>query len=431
MQVSVDAGEGLERRMTVELPSEDLEKQVEKRLRELSRNIRMDGFRPGKVPMSVIRKRFGEQVRQEAFGELVESTFFEAVRTQDLEPAGAPRIEPADAGEEGRVAYQAVFEVMPQAEIGDLSSITVKKPVAEVTEEDVDNMIERLREQRATFDEVDREAADGDRVTIDFEGFIDDEPFEGGSAQDVPLLLGSNSMIEGFEAGLIGARAGETRTLNLKFPDDYHATDLAGKEVRFEVAVKKVEERLLPELDAEFVKAFGVEDGELSSLRAEIRANMERELNQRLRRMKRDAIMEALLGVVEVELPGALVENEIDALKERMRRDMAQNGQRSAIDLPDDIFRESAERRVRLGLAVRRMIELHDIQLDQGRVQAMIEELASSYETPSEVIEYYAKNPEQRAQIESAVLDEQVADKALELMQVEEEQHSFDELMNG
>ncbi len=431
MQVSVDAGEGLERRMTVELPSGELENRIDKRLRDLSRNLRMDGFRPGKVPLSVIRKRFGEQVRQEAIGELVESTFFDAAKSQDLNPAGMPRIELLDSPREGFVAYQAVFEVMPEVEVGELSSVTVKKPVAEVSKEDVDRMIERLREQRATFNEVERPAADGDRVTVDFTGTVDGETFDGGSAEDVPVLLGSHAMIDGFEEGLIGARAGETRSLDLEFPEDFHDADLAGKAAHFEVTVKKVEERVLPETDAGFVQSFGVEDGELASLRAEIRANMERELKQRLRAKKREAIMEALLSVVEFPVPTALIKAEIGAMKENMRQEMEQAGQRTSVDLPDDLFHEAAERRVRLSLALGKIVDQYEITLDQERVEAMIEELASSYENPDEVIEFYRNDPEQRRQIENAALGEQVADKLLEEMTVEEERHEFDKLMKA
>ena len=429
MQVSVDAGEGLERHMTVELPSEDLEKQVEKRLRDLSRNVRMDGFRPGKVPMSVVRKRFGAQVRQEAFGELVESTFFEAASQENLSPAGMPRIEPAEAKSEDSVAYKAVFEVIPQVEIGDLSGVTVKNPVAEVGDADVDAMIERLRAQRATFNAVDRPAENGDRVTINFKGMLDGEAFEGGSADDVPLILGSNSMIEGFESGLIGATAGDKRTLNLKFPDDYHASDLAGKDVSFEVEVSKVEEQILPELDADFVKAFGVDNGDVDTLRGEIRANMERELHQRLRTLKRNNAMEALAGAVQIDLPKVMIDKEIAQMKEQARREMASSGQSSSVDLPDSVFHEAAERRVRLGLAVSEIVRQHELSADEERVKSMIDELAASYEDPSEVIEYYMKNKEQRSQLEAAALEEQVAEKLMELMNVEEETHSFDELM--
>ncbi len=429
MQVSVDAGEGLERHMTVELPSEDLDKQVEKRLRDLSRNVRMDGFRPGKVPMSVVRKRFGAQVRQEAFGELIESTFFEAASQQNLSPAGMPRIEPAEATSDDTVAYKAVFEVIPQVEIGDLSGVTVKNPVAEVGDADVDAMIERLRAQRATFNAVDRPAENGDRVTINFKGMMDGEAFEGGSADDVPLILGSNSMIEGFESGLIGTAAGDSRTLNLKFPDDYHASDLAGKDVSFDVDVSKVEEQILPELDADFVKAFGVDNGEVDTLRDEIRANMERELHQRLRTLKRNNAMEALAGAVQVDLPEVMIDKEIAQMKEQARREMASSGQTSSVDLPDSVFREAAERRVRLGLAVSEIVRRHELSADEERVKGMIDELAASYEDPSEVIEYYLKNKEQRSQLEAAALEEQVAEKLMELMNVEEETHGFDELM--
>ena len=427
MQVSVDTVEGLQRRMSVELPSEQLDDEVNKRLKDLSRTVRMDGFRPGKVPMSMVKSRFGAQVKGEVFGELIDKTFYQAVSQEKLVPAGAPQIEPMD---DGKVGYIATFEVMPEIEIGDLSAASVKTPVATVEDNDVDEMIEKLRKQRATFNDVERDAVDGDRLTISFKGSIDGEAFEGGSADDVPLVLGSGSMIDGFEEGLVGAKAGDSRTLALKFPDEYRAEHLAGKDVSFEVDVTKVEEQVLPELDEELVKTFGIEEGTVEALRTEIRANMERELAAKVKSVTKNRVMDALLEVVTVDVPKALVDEEAKRMKEQANNDMAASG-RQAMDLPDDMFRDGAQRRVRLGLIMGEFARANEISADDASVKAVVEDMAQGYESPAEFVDYYMNNKEQRASIEALVLEDLAVEKMLGMMQKEDESSSFEALMEG
>jgi len=426
MQVSVESGEGLERRMTVELPSERIDSEVNKRLKDISRKIKMDGFRPGKVPFNIVRKQYSGQVYQEVFGELVESTYGEAVQQESLLPAGTPRIEPVPEQKEGTMGYVAVFEVMPEIELKPLTG-TVKKPLAEVTDEDQEQMIDTLRKQRQTWGAVDRAAQEGDQLTISFKGSVDGELFEGGEARDVPLLLGSNSMIEGFEAGLIGAVKGETRTLDLKFPEDYSSEELAGKDASFEVEVSEVSEGILPEVDDEFAKLFGMTEGGAEKLRQDIRSNMERELAQRIKTNVKNQAMDLLFDSNKIEVPKALVEQEVDALL-KQATDRMQNMAPEGLKLPRDIFEEQAKRRVVLGLVIAQIVEDNDIKVDPARVRAAVEGIATGYEKPEEVIEHYYGNQQELAGVENVVLEDQVVDWVLTQVTVEDEESSFSEL---
>ena len=425
MQVSVESGQGLEKRMLVDLPAEQVSAAVEKKLQSFARNARMDGFRPGKVPMKVVRQRYGEQAKHEAYGDLIQLTFYEAASQQGLKLAGDPRIEMRDENPDGSFGYTATFEVMPEVTVSGLSDMQVSKPVSEVTEEDVDLMIENLRKQRTAWNEVERAAQDGDTINVNFTGFMDGEAFPGGSANDVPVTLGSGSMIPGFEEALAGAKAGEERSFNVTFPADYRAEHLAGKEATFEAKVLKVTEPALPELDEEFVKSFGVEDGTVESLRSEIRGNMERELKQKLTSMTKERVMDALLAVNPLDVPKAMVEEEAERIKAQTQNEMAQAGQKSKLDLPLDMFTEQAKRRVALGLLLGSVMREQKLELDQDRVNATIEEFAASYEDPAELVEWYAKNPQQRRQVESLVLEEQVVDWLLSQAKVTEEPLSF------
>jgi trigger factor len=425
MQVSVESGQGLEKRLLVDLPADQVNAAVEKKLQSLARNVRMDGFRPGKVPMKVVRQRFGEQAKHEAYGELIQQTFYEAASKQELNPAGEPSIELREDAADGGFGYTATFEVMPEVQVVGLTDMAVTKPVAEVTEQDVDEMIERLRKQRTAWSEVEREAQDGDTVHLDFKGILDGEAFPGGSAENVPLVLGSGSMIPGFEDALVGAKAGEERSFNVTFPSDYRAEHLAGKEVTFETKVLKVAEPQLPEVDEEFVKAFGVEDGTVDSLRAEIRKNMQRELKQKLTSMTKERVMEALFAANPLDIPKAMIQQEAGRIKAQTQQEMAQSGQNSQLDLPLSMFEEQAKRRVGLGLLLGAIMREQQLELDQDRLNATIEEFASSYENPAELVEWYAKNPQQRQQVENLVLEEQVVDWILEQAKVDEEQLSF------
>jgi len=430
MQVSVESGEGLERRLLVDLPKERVETEVEKKLTELAKNIRLDGFRPGKVPVRVVRQRFGDQVRQEVYGDLIQATFYEAAEQSNVAPVGDPSIELRDAAEEGGLSYTATFQVMPEIELADLSGKEVVKPVAEVTEADVDEMIDKLRRQRQSWEEVDRAAQDGDTVHIDFKGFIDGEAFEGGSAEDVPLVLGSGSMIDGFESGLLGAKAGETRTVEVTFPEDYRAEHLAGKPASFEITVRKVLEARLPEIDEQFVKDFGVEEGTEEALRAEVRKNMETELAQKLSGLAKDNVMALLREANPVEVPDAMVKQEAERMKQQAMADMQARGQQSSLDLPASLFEGQARVRVHLGLLVGEIIDKQGLEASEDDVRQMIEQLAQSYEDPQEVVDYYLNNPQQRASLENLVLENKVVDWVLEQVEVKEDKRTFSEVMN-
>ncbi|WP_342721879.1 trigger factor [Thiocapsa roseopersicina] len=424
MQVSVDTGEGLERRMKIDLPFEQIAAEVEKRLQKLGRSARMPGFRPGKVPMKVLRQRYGEAVHQEVFGELVESSFSEALMQESLRPAGMPRIEPEIDPVEQRFGYTAIFEVLPQVEVASLAGRVVKSPVAEISDEDIDAMVMRLRRQHATRQPVERAAATGDLLTISFVGTLDGEPFEGGSATGVKLELGSGRMIPGFEDGLIGACAGDQRTLDLVFPDPYQAEHLAGKPVRFEVTVETVEESVLPEVDATFVEVFGVADGDIARFRQDVRQNMEREMKQRLDARRKDAVMDLLLEAHEIELPAVLVAEEIRAMKGQMLETLGSKG----MALPDGMFEEAAKRRVSLGLIIGEIVKRQGLRPDAQRVRAAVEENASTYEHPQAVVDYFYSDPKHLASVESLVLEGQVVDWVLGQVEVEEEVLTFAQL---
>jgi trigger factor len=425
MQVSVESGEGLERRMTVGLEADQVEGEVDKRLREFARTARLPGFRPGKVPVKILRQRFGQQVRGEVFGDLVQSSFLEAVGQEALRPAGAPRIDPDLDHLAKRYAYTAVFEVLPEFELGSLEGKMLRRPVAEVQESDVDALIQRLREQRKTFEEADRPAEEGDRVTASFVGSIDGEPFEGSSGEHVEIELGSGRMIPGFESGLVGARAGEERTLELSFPEEYHAAQLKGKPVRFAVTVEAVAAPKLPEVDESFAKAFGVEDGDLERFRKDVRTNMERELRQRIdARIKKQAL-DLLLEANRIELPQVLVAQEIRALKAQVRENMS--GVRQ-FELPDNVFEEDARRRVALGLVIAEVVKANEIQVDQERVREVVEDMASTYENPQEVVDYYYSRREHLSSVETLTLENQVVDWVMTQVTVEDEPQTFEEL---
>lgn len=430
MQVSVESKEGLERRMTVELPAEKINEAVEHRLKEVSRTVKLDGFRPGKVPMSVVRKQFSEQVRQEIFGDLVQSSYFEALSQEKLEPAGQPTIEPNEDVAEGAMGYTAIFEVMPEVKVNALTDAVISRPVAEVTDADMDQMIDKLRKQRTTWSEVDRASQDGDQVTINFKGFLEGEAFEGGSADGVPLVLGSGGMIDGFESGLVGAKAGEKPTLALTFPEDYQAEHLAGKAATFEVEVTQVAEPVLPELDDEFAKSFGTQEGGIEEMKQEIRSNMGRELADRISSMVKEQAMDALLEKNPLDVPQALVQQESQALLQQTKANMQQGGQESGIDLPTSLFEDQAKKRVSLGLLIAEIIRENEIKLDEGRVRAKVEQFAASYERPQEVIDHYYGDKQQLSAVENVVLEEQVVDWILEQAKVEDSPSTFDAVMN-
>ena len=427
MQVSVETTEGLERKMTVQVPAGRIDAEVDERLKSMARTLRVDGFRPGKAPLKVIKRQYGGRVRGEVVGDVIQSTFGEAVTEQSLRLAGPPAITDADEAD-GELKYTATFEVYPEVALAPLGEIALERPVAEVNDADVDAMLEKLREQRATWSVVERAAADGDRVTLDFEGSIDGEKFDGGKAEKAPIVLGSNQLIPGFEEQLMGCSAGDEKSVEVTFPEEYHVESLAGKAAQFACKIHSVEEKALPELNDDFAGEMQVKEGGLDGLRAEVRGNMERELRGAVQTKVKNAVMDALYEKNPLDLPKAMVEQEVDALRQDAQR-YTQGG--TNFSLPRELFEEQAKRRVALGLLIMEVVKTNELTADKDRVRAKVEELASSYEDPSEVVTWYYKNPEYLQRIESSVLEDQVVDLVLGEAQVSDAATSFDEVMNA
>tara|TARA_Y100001935_G_scaffold107713_1_gene89359 strand:+ start:1227 stop:2531 length:1305 start_codon:yes stop_codon:yes gene_type:complete len=430
MRVVVESDEGLKKKLLVDLPAERVDTAVEKKLTELAKQVKLDGFRPGKAPVKVVKQRFGESVRQDVFGELVQTTCFEAATEQKLIPVGKPDILLRDPVEEGGFSYTAIFEIMPEIILADLSGQKLTKTVAEVSEKDVDEMIEKLREQKTDWIEVERPAKNGDTVHLNFFGQVDEKPFEGGSADNFALILGSGSMIEGFEDGILSSIPGDKPLLNVVFPNDYRVEALAGKAATFETEILKVSEPKLPELDEAFIKEFGIDDGSLEALRAEISKNMRNELNQKLDRMLKDAAMDLLRDCNQMEIPSAMVLEESERMKHQMHEEIKQRGETSNFDLPSKIFEEQAKQRVQLGMLVSEIIENQKLDADDDEIKEMISKLAGSYQDPTEVIDYYMNNPDQKGSIKNLVLENKVTDWVVNQVSVKEEKSTFSEVMN-
>lgn len=431
MQVSIETTTGLERRLTVGVPAAQVESEVAKRLQEASKTVRLNGFRKGKVPMKVVKQRYGAGVRQEVVGEVMSRSFYEAVQKEDVKPAGQPSIEAKQVAEGKDLEFVATFEVYPTVELADLSAIEITKYNANVVDGDVDNMIEVLRKQQAGWTEADRAAETGDKVTIDFVGTKGGEEFAGGKAEGQELLLGSGSMIPGFEDGVVGLKAGEEKVLSLTFPEDYQAEELKGAAVEFAVKVSKVLESELPELNDELFAKFGVEEGGEAKFREEVKGNMDRELANAAKAKVKKQVMDSLIEANKVDLPSALVGNEVQALRNQMMQQFG--GASDKIDakslLPDDMFKEEAERRVALGLLVGEVIKAAELKADGDQVRAMVEEVASTYQSPEEVVEYYYNNEQLLQGVEAAVLEDQVVDHVLATSKVTEEDSSYDDLI--
>jgi len=431
MQVSIETTTGLERRLTVGVPAEQVDSEVENRLKQAAKTVHLNGFRKGKVPLKVVKQRFGAGVRQEVLGEVMSRSFYEAVQQEGVNPAGQPAIEPKEMGEGKDIEFVATFEVYPEIELADVAGIEVSKPVAEVTDKDIANMIETLQKQQGTFKNVRRKAVKENRLNIDFVGTKDGEEFEGGKAEGQELVLGSNSMIPGFEDGLIGAKKGEEVVLDLTFPEDYHAEELKGAAVQFTVKVNQVAALELPELDEEFFKKYGVEEGGEEKFREEVRNNMERELKNAAKNKVKTQVMDGLLNANSVDVPKALVASEVDALRGQMMQQFggaAENMDLKSI-LPDDMFTEQAERRVSLGLIVGELVKKEELKVDADAVKAMVEEMASTYQDPEEVVNYYYSNRELLAGVESAVLEDQVVDFILDKAKVEEVKSEYEDVI--
>lgn len=425
MQVSVETTSSIERRMTVGVPAERIETEVNKRLQQTARRAKIPGFRPGKVPMNIIRQRYEDSARQEVLGDLIQSSFYEAVVQEKLNPAGAPSVEPK-AFEKGQaLEYVATFEVFPEFEVTGLESIAVERLQAEVTDADVDNMLDILRKQNTRFEVLERAAENGDQLNIDFVGTVDGEVFAGGSAKGTPLVLGSGRMIPGFEEGLVGAKAGEERVLSVTFPEDYQNLDLAGKAAEFAVTVNSVAAPQLPELNDDFFALFGVKEGGLEGFRAEVRKNMERELRQAIKSKVKSQVMDGLLAANSVEVPKALVGNEVNRL--RVQAVQQFGGSIDPQQLPAELFEEQAKRRVQLGLLVAEVVKQFEIKADEERVRALIEEMAAAYQEPEQVVAWYYKNAQQLDEVRSVVLEEQVVDTVLQKANVTDKQVSYEE----
>ena len=429
MQVSIETLSGLERRMTIGVPAEKIESKVQSRLQEAARTFQMKGFRKGKVPLKVIRNRFGKGVRQEVLGEVMSESYYEAVSQENVKPAGQPRIE-AKSLEEGKdLEFTATFEVYPEVRLGDFSKIKVEKKTADISEEDIDKMIETLRQQRLSYKETNRSARKKDQVNIDFEGTLDGEKFEGGEAKGVNLVLGSNRMIPGFEEGLLKKKKGEDVTLSLNFPEDYHSEELAGKPVEFKVHINEVAEPVLPELNDEFFASFDVTEGGLEAFRQEVKANMERELKHAVRNNVKNQVIEGLLEIHQVEVPKALISNEVDVLRRQAVQQFGGGANIDASRLPAEMFSEQATRRVTLGLIMGEIIKEKDIKPEPKAVRALVEDLAESYEQPEEVVKWYYSDKNNLAQVETMALEEAVIDQVLDSAKVQEKLTSYEEAL--
>ena len=433
MRVSVETTSGLERRLTVGVPADRVDTAVDKRLQEAARNVRLPGFRPGKVPMRVMQQRFGAGVRQEVLGEVISQSFQEAVISENLRPAGQPSIEARkmDVGQD--VEYTATFEVFPTVEVSTLDDLSVEKPVADVTDADIDDIVEVFRKQQGKLVTAERAAAEGDTVVIDFEGFRDGEAFEGGAGEGTSLELGSGRMIPGFEDGLVGASAGEEKVLKLTFPEDYQNEDLAGADVEFKVQVKEVQELELAPVDAALFAQYGLEEGTEEEFRAEVKQNMERELRNAIEASVKNQVMDAVVAAHDdLELPASLIAQEVNAMRQQMFQQFG-GGAPQDMDLssvlPDEMFSEQAERRVKLGLVVAEMIGQFELTAEPAKVREAIEDIASTYQDPEEVINWYYSENEQLAGIESRVLEDAVVEKLLSTAAIAEVECSYQDAL--
>lgn len=434
MQVTVEKPEqGLEHKMTVTFATEDMAAKVEKRLNEIRRKVRIDGFRPGKVPMKMVKQRHGAEVRQELMGEALQKAFYDAVEQESLQVAGYPLFDDLKDND-NEVTFTARFEVYPEITLPEFSSVEAEVIKSEVTDEDVDTMINRLREQRMAWKpskSAAKKVKKGEQVIIDFLGKVDGEAFEGGSAENVPLEIGSGRMIPGFEDGIIGMKKGEEKTIEVTFPEEYHAENLKGKAATFDITVHSISTKQLPDVDEEFVKSFGVEEGTEEALKKEIKESMTKELDRAVEAHNRTAVLEALQQVVDVEMPKSLVDQEVKGLMDRALQNMQQQGmQAEDVKLEASMFEEDAKKRVKLGLILGDIIKANSLEASDEEVEAYISEQASSYEDPEEVIKWYAQNPGARFEIRSVLVENKVAEMVKEQAKVSEVSKSFEEVLN-
>ena len=426
---TIETTQGLERRVSITIPADSVKSAVREELKRVAKNARVDGFRKGKVPPQIIEQRFGASVRNDVLNDLLPRHFFDLMFQEKVNLAGRPTFA-VDSYEEGKdLQFTATFEVYPEVKLQGLENIKVEKPTVEITEADIDKMVDVLRKQQATWAETQDAAKAEDRVTLDFSGSIDGEEFEGGKASDFVLLMGQGRMIPGFEEGIVGHKAGEQFDINVTFPAEYHSENLKGKAAKFAVTLKKVEVMVLPELTDEFVSKFGPNSKTVADLRVEIKKNMERELKNALVSRVKNQVIEGLIEQNPLDVPAAAIEQEIEVLRNQAAQRFGGNAQQAA-QLPRELFEEQAKRRVQVGLLFSEVIASNELKADEARVKAMIEDIASAYEQPAEVIEYYNKNKELMNNIRNVVLEEQAVDAVLAKAQVTEKASSFDEIMN-
>ncbi|MGG2096559.1 trigger factor [Acinetobacter haemolyticus] len=435
MQVTTEAVSGVARRLNVSVPTSRVNEQFEARLKRTAKTVKINGFRPGKVPLNVVRREYGASIYQEVVNDVIRDTVFEAIQQEKINAVGMPNIEKVENKDDALV-YEATVEIYPEVEVKAFADLEVERKSSEINDKDVDVMIENLQKQRASWTETKGMAKKDMQVTFDFEGTVDGEKFEGGAAEDFKLVLGSGRMIPGFEDGIIGMKKGEEKVIDVTFPEDYQAENLAGKAAQFKITVKLVEKQKLPEIDAEFLKIFGLTEEEgLDKLKADVRKNMEREVRNGLRNQVKQAAFDALVAANEIEVPASMVAQEIDRQRQQMIQQFTQQfgaqgaGAFDSSMLPDELFKEQAEKSVKLGVLVSKVLADAKLEVDQARVDAYIDDMASSYEDPTEVVEYFKNDKQQRAQIEAVVLEDQVVDHILAAAKVTDVAISYEDLL--
>lgn len=432
MQATIETISTLERRLKVSLPMQEVNTEVDNRLRRMARTVRMHGFRPGKVPLKLVEKTYGGQVRQEVLGDILQKTFGEAIRQKNLRVAGYPRFEAKNPPEgEANFEYDATFEVYPEVKLGDLGTVEIKRPVVKLGEPEVNKTLDILRKQRATFEPVDRPVQKGDRVLLDFEGKLDGEVFEGGAGTDQMLLVGENRFLADFEENVVGVAKGQAKQFELTFPADYHASHLAGKQVVFDIQVKEVAQTNLPGVDEQFARQLGIADGDVARLREDVKANVEREVKRRVQARVKDQVMQALHDTSQIEIPKSLVEMEVARLQGEMRDNLKARGNSGELDLPRELFESDAKRRVTLGLIIAEVVKTQNLQASPEQLKEIVAEHAQSYENPDEVVKWYYQSPERLREVESLALENNVVQWVLGQAKVGDTPVDFDELMGN